>query len=181
MNTFRETPERPIWSPPPRPSPSRWPTTMHADNCRRVNPERLTFSVVFEFETRGCKKMAASPSQRLAAISLQPLVSNCWWTTGYKKIPCDHYHALDLTVQPPSPDTGPQGPPPRRAIWWSSLETSSNLVTLGPPPPCWYPEMKHIRLVQAGGTHPTVMLSCLVCAFQMHSFIRNLHIKVDVS
>ena len=37
---------------------------------------KVSFSVEFEFETIGCKKISASPYWRLAVIFLQPLVSN---------------------------------------------------------------------------------------------------------
>ena len=85
------------------------------------------------------------------------------------------YDALNLTVQGPSPNIGPQDPlappstehealgppsqPPASDIWWSLLETklvhfrtpsSKNLV------------LKHIQSAQANGTHPTGMLSCSI-------------------
>ena len=142
MNTFRETPGRPTWSTPqphlPLPHSFRWPTTLPVDNCRRVNPERLTFSVVFEFETSGCKKITASQYQRLAEISLQALVSNCWWTSGCKKILCDHYPwCIGPHCTAPPPHTWDLRDPPASAIWWPSLETYSNRVTSGPHQ-CWH-------------------------------------------
>ena len=51
-------------------------------------------------------------------------------------------------------------------IWWWSLETCSNLLIRGSPGSdiWWWPlKLKHLRF-QAGGTHPTGMLSCLNCS-----------------
>ena len=44
-------------------------------------------------------------------------------------------------------------PPPASDIWWLSLETCSNLL-------------KHVLWPQAGGRHPTEMLSCYVYRLQ---------------
>ena len=46
------------------------------------------------------------------------------------------HDALDLTVQgsyPQKSDLGPPALPPASDIWWSSLETCSNLFIWGPP------------------------------------------------
>ena len=102
-------------------------------------------------------------------------------------IPCNHYQwyiksyctgpsptlfqSSDLIGQAPYPH-GPsplqtwnltkQGASsPARDIWWSSLETCSNLFASGPSPGadiCWL--LNHVWSAQAGDTHPTGMLSC---------------------
>ena len=65
------------------------------------------------------------------------------------------------------PDMGPT-PSPAADIWWSSLETCSNLFAWGPtPPPVLISSGGHWNTYswQAGGTHPTGMLSCITKSF----------------
>ena len=65
------------------------------------------------------------------------------------------HDSLDLTVQRllQTWDLTLQGhPPPDSDIWWLSLETCSNLL-------------KHVLWPQAGGRHPTGMLSCYVFCY----------------
>ena len=54
--------------------------------------------------------------------------------------------------------------PPGNDIWWLLLEICSNLFTSGHSPNSanirWL--LKHTQSAQAGGMHPTGMLSCCV-------------------
>ena len=75
--------------------------------------------------------------------------------------------ALPLPPLPPL-DIRPGDLPPTTDIWWISLETCSNLFTWGPTPPPPPPQPvltsgdghQNTYGWQAGGTHPTGVVSC---------------------
>ena len=71
-------------------------------------------------------------------------VGNITWSLGY----------------PTPPNPHPEIPYPPTDIWWSSLETYSNLFTWGHPQ--WYWNL--VVATEAGSMHPIGMLSCLPCA-----------------
>ena len=88
-----------------------------------------------------------------------------------QNVPCDTitYDALDLTVlyphapvHSPTPptDMGPHCTLPASDIRWPSLQTYAAIGWL----------LKHVRLVQVDGTHPTGMLSCMEYCFIMNGF-----------
>ena len=52
--------------------------------------------------------------------------------------------------------------PPASGIWWRSLEISSNMFTLGPPPR-WWPPLNHIWL--ASGLYPSYWNALLLIKF----------------
>ena len=102
-------------------------------------------------------------------------------------LPMMHWTSLYRSPSPicgPSPDMWPQTPSPSPTphmgsqdtqvlalvptssdVCWPSLETFSNLFTLGPPNWCWHPVVKYVQSVQVDGTHPNEMLSCLYTNF----------------
>ena len=98
------------------------------------------------------------------------------WTSLYRPSPL--YRAQ---LCPPPLSTRPWTHPPTSDIWWSRLDTCSNLSTWRPhctsPPPApptsddfWWLATYNGR---AGGTHPTAFLStfCFDCLFSSRSLL----------
>ena len=56
----------------------------------------------------------------------------------------------------------PYYPTPASDIWWSLLETCSNLFTSDPTGADIWWLLKHVWSEQMGGTHPTGMLPCVL-------------------
>ena len=76
--------------------------------------------------------------------------------------PCDHYPWCIGPLGPPR-TWGPASPASEN--WWQSLVTYSNVFTWGPTPTpsgtdIWWHGHRSMYCWQAGGTHPTGMLSC---------------------
>ena len=59
-------------------------------------------------------------------------VFGCVCLSTGRRVPCEYYPWLALTVQHPGPV------PPASDIWSPRLESCSNLFPSGPPPHCWH-------------------------------------------
>ena len=75
-------------------------------------------------------------------------------------------------MDPPNPK------PPTSEIWWPSLETCSNFFTWGPLP-VLTSGGRSTHGWQAGGTHPTGMLSCFCCTYTGITQSSSVHVSIS--
>ena len=116
------------------------------DVCHYVQGERVT--------SHGIGQMVRYPPDIRHEVSPLPLDIR----SGVSPSPC-YWHLVVTTRESLAPATD---------IWWSSQQNCSNVFTWGPNPH-W--NWNLVAATEAGGTHPTGMLSCTlnVCLNVQHT------------
>ena len=109
---------------------------------------------------RSCGKVMFSPVSICSqGVTMWPLPM-MHWTSLYRTMPPD-CETSDHQPWDPHPPPRQTWDPPAINIWWPSLENCSNLFIRGsPPPPVLRSGGWSSYGWQAGGMHPTGMLSC---------------------